>query len=184
MKEYKREYPMFSLCGLNCGLCPRHQSEGSSKCPGCGGEDFHLKHPNCTVISCSKKHGNVEYCFLCEEYPCERYKNVSPKDSFISYINVLSDMKRAKEYGVEVYKSELNEKIALLEHLLSKHNDGKKKGFYCLALNLLSLADIKEIVDSIDALSHEALMGERIAALGKLLYEKANEKGIELKLRK
>lgn len=55
MKEYKREYSLFSLCGLNCGLCPHYQTNGISKCPGCGGQDFHLKHPTCAVITCNRK---------------------------------------------------------------------------------------------------------------------------------
>lgn len=46
--EYKqREYPMFSACGLNGGLCPRHQMDGTSKCPGCSGKEFLTKHPTC-----------------------------------------------------------------------------------------------------------------------------------------
>ncbi|HCP15088.1 MAG TPA: hypothetical protein DIT32_04865, partial [Peptococcaceae bacterium] len=62
MKEYVRAYPLFSLCGLNCGLCPRYHTEGESRCPGCGGPAFHLKHPSCAVITCSRKHGGVEHC--------------------------------------------------------------------------------------------------------------------------
>ena len=34
--EYDREYPLFSACGLNCGLCPRFYTDGESRCPGCG----------------------------------------------------------------------------------------------------------------------------------------------------
>gem|GEM_PF-3991072 len=35
--EYKvRSYPLFSDCGLNCGLCPRYYTDGASRCPGCG----------------------------------------------------------------------------------------------------------------------------------------------------
>lgn len=105
MQEYKREYPLFSLCGLNCGLCPRYQSEGASKCPGCGGRDFHLKHPACAVITCSMKHGDVAYCFLCKEYPCKKYQIPSEKDSFITYQKVTIDMQKAKEYGIEKYRS-------------------------------------------------------------------------------
>ena len=33
MKNYQREYPLFSLCGLNCALCPMHLNK---YCPGCG----------------------------------------------------------------------------------------------------------------------------------------------------
>lgn len=33
MKDYRRVWPLFSLCGLNCGLYPMHQRENG--CPGC-----------------------------------------------------------------------------------------------------------------------------------------------------
>lgn len=59
---YKRNFPQLSLCGLNCGLCPRYHCNGISKCPGCGGKDFNLKHPTCSVVTCNQKHDNVEYC--------------------------------------------------------------------------------------------------------------------------
>lgn len=93
MKEYKREYPMFSLCGLNCCLCPRYHTDGSSKCPGCGGADFTLYHPSCPVITCNKKHDNIEFCFECSLYPCQKYEY--QVDSFISKRNILQDLKAA-----------------------------------------------------------------------------------------
>ena len=34
MKNDQRPYPLFSLCGLNCALCPIHLNQ---YCPGCGG---------------------------------------------------------------------------------------------------------------------------------------------------
>jgi hypothetical protein len=111
MIKYKRKYPLFSLCGLNCGLCPRYQTDGKSRCPGCGGEDFHLKHPTCAVITCNKKHDYVEYCFQCSSYPCNRYNEPSKVDSFISYRNVISDFKKAYKIGVEKYQTKLNKKI-------------------------------------------------------------------------
>lgn len=35
METMKRGAPGFSLCGLNCGLCPRFNTEAKSKCLGC-----------------------------------------------------------------------------------------------------------------------------------------------------
>ena len=70
--EYKRKYPLFSACGLNCGLNPRFYTKGDSKCPGCGGENFSAKHPPCGVLSCSQRN-LIEYCYLCNEYPCKKY---------------------------------------------------------------------------------------------------------------
>jgi hypothetical protein len=184
MEEYKRETPLFSLCGLNCGLCPRHHTEGTSQCPGCGGMDFHLKHPSCPVISCGKKHGGVEYCFLCESYPCERYKSPSKKDSFITYRNVSKDMRKAAQNGIGRYMAELNEKTAFLKTLLSRYNDGRNKSFYCAAVNLLSLEDLNGVKLRMEEMDRAAPKEDRIKKVKAWLEEKAESKNIDLKLRK
>lgn len=186
LKEYKREYPLFSLCGLNCGLCPHYQVKGKSKCPGCGGKDFHLKHPTCAIISCNIKHDQVEYCLQCSSFPCEKYSSQSNLDSLISYRNVITDFDKANKEGLEKYKIELNEKLDILEFLINNYNDGKRKNFYCIAVNLLKLIDLKEIITEIN----EKINKQNISLKGKieqiiLLFEaKANKENIELKLRK
>lgn len=186
MKEYKRVFPAFSLCGLNCGLCPRYQMEGSSKCPGCGGADFHLKHPSCAVINCNRKHDNVEYCYQCSIYPCERYAKQSEVDSFISYKNVLSDFEKARQLGLENYKLELNNKIDILEFLIRNYNDGRKKNFYCIAVNLLDLNDLQDVVKVIDRqISGQGSdLKETIRRIVSLFEDRAEKADIELKLRK
>lgn len=186
MKEYKREYPLFSLCGLNCCLCPQYHTDGESKCPGCGGENFHLKHPSCPVIKCAREHDNIECCYLCTAYPCERYKHISEKDSFITYRNVLKDFETAKEYGIEQYKKELNEKESILKYLLQNYNDGRRKSFYCLSVNLLGLNDIKEVIKAFEANAAFKNEGKKVQAarLVSFFEEKAKLKNIELKLRK
>ena len=133
MEEYKRKYPLFSLCGLNCGLCPRYHTEGKSKCPGCGGKEFYEKHPSCSVINCNKKHDNVEFCFQCSAYPCKKYLEVSPKDSFITYQNVINDFEECKRIGIEKCMKRLIKKFDILEFLIKKTiNNGRLKNFYCL----------------------------------------------------
>jgi hypothetical protein len=186
MTEYKREYPMFSLCGLNCGLCPNFQTEGASKCPGCGGEDFALKHPSCKVINCSKKHGQFEYCFQCPSYPCEKYLQPYTVDSFITYANVRKDMEKAQNYGIENYKAELDEKLLILEYLLTNFNDGRRKNYYCLAVNLLDLPVLqsihRQIVDNISGLTLS--QKEKINLILPLFEAQASAQNIEIKLRK
>jgi hypothetical protein len=186
MKEYKRAYPLFSLCGLNCGLCPRYQASGSSKCPGCGGPDFHLKHPTCAVITCNKKHENVEFCFQCSLYPCKKYRKPGKADSFISYRNVITDFKKASRKGIDKYKIELDEKVRILEFLIKNYNDGKRKSFYCVAVNLLDLLDIRSIMEQIDRkISRQDMdMKEIIKSVIDLFESRATGKGIALKLRK
>ena len=186
MKEYKREYPLFSLCGLNCGLCPRYQTQGLSKCPGCGGKDFRRKHPTCAVMTCNEKHDAVEYCFQCSSYPCQRYRRPSTADSFISYRNVIADLKRASREGIDKYKTELSEKVNILEFLIKNHNDGKRKNFYCIAVNLLPLADIERIKERIDKnISKQGIgMKEKIALIIDLFESMAKKKNLDLRLRK
>ena len=183
--EYQiRENPLFSVCGLNCGLCPRYHTDGSSKCPGCAGEGFSLKHPSCGVLSCCQRK-NVECCLLCEEYPCKKYDGADMFDSFITHKNQLRDMEKAIGVGLNAYETELNEKIGLLIKLLKNYDDGRRKGFFCLAVNLLDLHDIKAIMEQLDNASATDVSKKSKAANAAFLFEElADEKGISLKLRK
>jgi hypothetical protein len=186
MKEYKRDYPSFSLCGLNCGLCPRYHTDGPSKCPGCGGPDFHLKHPSCAVITCNKKHDNVEYCFQCSLYPCARYREPSKVDSFITYKNAVRDLEKAKKMGIARYQGELNKKIKILEFLLRNYDDGRRKSFYCLSVNLVELQHWEEIRETIDKRMKKLDMDEKekIKLIIQMIESIAEKEKIELKLRK
>jgi hypothetical protein len=186
MKEYTREYSLFSLCGVNCGLCPRYHTNGNSKCPGCGGQDFHLKHPTCSVITCNQKHDNVEYCFQCSSYPCKKYDIENLTDFFITHQNVITDFEKTKSMGISSYQLELNEKVEILKFLIDNYNDGRRKNFYCIAINLLKLSDIKEIIEIINTkISMQDIEHKnKIAQIVSLFEAKANEQNIKLALRK
>ena len=58
-------------------------------------------------------------------------------------------MKKAKQIGTEAYIAEQNEKIDILSVLLRDYNDGRRKTFFCLAVNLLELEDIKAVMEDI-----------------------------------
>lgn len=186
MKEYRRDYPLFSLCGLNCGLCPRYHTDGESRCPGCGGPDFFLKHPACGVISCGLKHGGIEFCYQCKEYPCSRYHSVGQQDSFISYRTVLSDFRKAETEGLAAIQEELKEKMVMLQVLLEKYNDGRRKSFFCNAVNLLSAEEVRKVMEAIRSVpSNPTEDGKDRARRAVEAFEAmAAEKGIDLKLRK
>ena len=179
-----RRYPLFSACGLNCGLCPRYYTEGESRCPGCGGEDFSLKHPSCGILSCCRRHGQ-QYCGLCEQYPCNRYEGACLYDSFITHKNQLIDLGKAKEYGLDAYEAELDQKVALLKILLADYDDGRKKSFFCLAVNLLDLQDILSVMGQIaDHLGAGDSKKEKAAMAERLFQRAAESRNIPLKLRK
>ena len=97
MKEQTRAEPRFSLCGLNCGLCPMYHISETEHCTGCGGAG----RPSCAVQRCAREHGGVEYCFQCTEYPCARYTRAEPYDSFVPHRNVQRDFARAARDGLD-----------------------------------------------------------------------------------
>ena len=184
MTDKIRSYPPFAACGLNCGLCPRYYTSGSSRCPGCAGEGFWDVHPLCGILSCCQRKG-LEYCFECAEFPCKKYDNTDLTDSFITHRNQFHDMEKAKQIGLEAYKSELDEKIGFLEILLKNYDDGRRKSFYCLALNLLELSDIKAIMEQIeDKTNPDDPVKEKAKAAMQLFQTIANKQNILLKLRK
>lgn len=183
--EYKqREYPLFSACGLNCGLCPRYQMDGNSKCPGCSGEGFMTKHPACGVLSCCQRKG-LEYCYLCDEYPCKKYDGADQSDSFITHLNQFSDMEKAKRIGIDAYMSEQAEKITTLETLLKCFDDGRHKGFFCLAVNLLEVQDIRLVMEQIsNTVGADQSIKEKANTACQLFTSIAEKRIITLKLRK
>ena len=175
---------MFAACGLNCGLCPRYYTQGTSRCPGCAGESFSEVHPPCGVLSCCQRK-SIEYCFECEEYPCKKYDGAGTSDSFISHKNRIRDLEKAKQLGMDAYKIELNEKVKILEELLEHYDDGRRKGFYCLAVNLLDLRDVKTVMGQVAAeVGAQISAKEKAVTVVRLFQAAADEKSIVLKLRK
>jgi hypothetical protein len=183
--EYKlRSYPQFSACGLNCGLCPRYHTTGISRCPGCAGEGFSDVHPACGILSCCQRKG-IEYCHICEGFPCKKYDKAGLSDSFITHRNQFSDFEKAKLMGIEAYASELNEKIHILEYLLENFNSGRQKNLFCVAVNLLDLEDAKVVVEQLrnDA-EQDTPLKEKALMAARLFEEMAEKRNISLKLRK
>lgn len=180
MKDFAREDLLFSLCGLNCGLCGLRLG---GHCPGCGGG---AGNQACAIARCSLQHGGVAYCYQCKEYPCERYAGDDPYDlSFITHRNRRKDMERAQAMGPAAYRAEQEEKGELLQFLLANLDDGRRKGLFCLAVNLLDLQSLRGVVAQLTAqVAIERPLKERAAQAADLLQAAAQRQGIVLKLNK
>ena len=183
MKYETRPYPQFAVCGLNCGLCPRYYTVGSSRCPGCAGEGFSEVHPACGILSCCQRKG-LEYCFECDEFPCKKYDGADLTDSFITHKNQFADMEKAKRIGMDAYKAELDEKMKSLELLLANYDDGRRKSFFCTAVNLLDLHNIRTAMERITSIEAETPIKEKAKTAVVIFEEVAAQLEIPLKLRK
>lgn len=183
-KNTVRAYVRFAQCGLNCGLCPRHHTAGASRCPGCAGEGFGEVHPRCGILTCGAQHG-TEYCALCADYPCARYAAEPDSDSFISYRGRRADMERARSTGIGAYRAALDEKVALLETLLARYDDGRHKTFLCNAVNLLDLETLRTAAARMEEeIDPEQSPGKRAAHAQEILRQTAQSCGVQLALRK
>ena len=179
MKGFTRTDLYFSLCGLNCGLCPMLLG---GHCGGCGNGNQSCKIARCSLEQLER----VEYCYQCGKFPCEKYEGIDEYDSFITHQNRMANLKRAKDIGPAAYRREQEERRGILDRLLAQYNDGRRKTLYCLGSNLLPLETLRVVLQTLEAdpLLKGAEQKEKAQSAAKLFQTVAKECKIELKLRK
>ena len=148
-------------------------------CGGCGNGN-----QSCKIARCSLEQGKIEYCYECRNYPCEKYQNIDEYDSFITHRRQKADLEKAKRIGVEQYNLEQQQKIQALNYLLSNFNDGRRKSFFCVAVNLLELSEIQEAIEQLKAdMELSALpTKERAFRVAEIFHQIAGRRNIKLRL--
>lgn len=153
--EQMKIYPTIGVCGLDCGLCPRYYTVGTSRCPGCASPDFSNKHPSCSFITCCVKKKNLEVCAECSEFPCskfkseEEYQQLKQSSSYPPYKKIISNLNFIKEYGIKKFIKQQKKRIKLLETMIENYDDGRSRSFYCKAAALLDLTILKNSLDKV-----------------------------------
>jgi len=188
-----KRYPTIGCCGLDCGLCPRYYTVGSSKCPGCCGPDFFNKHPSCSYITCCVKRKNLDVCAQCDEFPCSKFESWlvggGEYDSFLTHKKAHPNLIFIREYGIEKFIEQQRKRIRLLETMLRNFDDGKSKSFYCIAATLLPITDLETSLNKTEQKIKADKIGlddfkTKSKILKGFLNNFAAREGIELKLRK
>ncbi len=185
MAETIKNHSAIGCCGIDCGLCPRHQAKGESACPGCGGIAFKEKHPSCGFLTCCAiKHG-LEVCSECTEYPCPRFDaEKAGYDSFVTHRKVFANLEAVKCNGLDCFLAQQSIRIDILKEFLDNYDDGRSKSFFCLACTLLPLDILREIQAQFENSNKDPLIKEVNKQLKDSLQTAASELNIELKLRK
>ena len=188
-----KTYPTIGCCGLDCGLCPRYYTVGSSRCPRCCGPDFFNKHPSCSYITCCVKKKKLEVCAQCDEFPCSKFEswlvNGPEYDSFLTYKKVYPNLIFIRKHGVEKFIEQQTKRIKLLETILKNFDDGRSKSFFCIAATLLPIKDLETSLNKTEQkIKADNIRSDDIKTKSKILKEFLNnfgaKEGIELKLRK
>jgi hypothetical protein len=126
---------------------------GPSRCPGCCGPEFFIKHPSCSFITCCVKKRGLEVCAECSDFPCSRFKSeeeyqqLKESSSYPSYKRVIPNLKFMKERGIEEFAGQQRKRIQLLERMLADFDDGRSKSFYCKSAALLDLVTLQNSLD-------------------------------------
>ena len=177
-RGFVRDDVLFSLCGLNCSLCPMFVR---GDCTGCRAGSWCAA--SCKIAPCSVRHGDVDYCFECPEYPCAKYDGIDKRDSLMSHRNQLVDMEKAKRIGIDAYRDEQRAKAALLHRLLDEFDDGRRDVFFCLEANMLALEDLTAAVEKASAQAEGLSSARKAEVAERMLRETAAEKDVPLELR-
>ena len=185
-----KKYPIVGACGLNCGLCPRHHTQGESRCPGCCGPDFWQKHPGCGFITCCVKKGHLETCAQCGDWAeCARVARLLDwarhRDSVISYKPLPANYAAIQKNGIEEFARLEMEKQNFLRRLIDNYNDGRSKSFYCIACQLIPLDKLRQaLADAETKMGEDADIKEKAKLTRAVINNVADSLQIDLKLRK
>jgi len=97
---------------------------------------------------------------------------------------MMKDFEKAKTIGIKAYQKELDEKIGILNTLLSHYNNGRRANFFCIAVNLLELEDIKNVMKQIEeeTKSKEINIKEKSKTAASLFETMAEKRNITLEL--
>jgi hypothetical protein len=165
-KDLLRRFPTIGVCGLDCGFCPRYYTAGPSRCPGCGGPDFHSKHPSCSFITCCVKTRNLEICAECPEFPCSKFKTdreyqqVNESSSYPSLKVVMRNLHLVKQQGVKGFVAQQRKRMALLETMIQNFDDGRSKSFFCRVVCLSDLPSVQNALkDALQRIKRDKIEG-------------------------
>jgi len=185
-----KKYPIVGACGLNCGLCPRYYTEGTSRCPGCCGPDFWQKHPSCGFITCCVKRKNLETCAQCTDWAgCEKVARIMDsakyQDSFLSYKPLAANFAFIQKNGIEEFARLEMEKQRFLRYLIDSYDEGRSKNFYCTGCQLIPLDKLKEaLADAETRITGATDIKEKARLVRAAIGSMADSLQIDLRLRK
>jgi hypothetical protein len=184
-----KQHPIIGACGLDCGLCQRYHSGGTKPCPGCCGQGFWDNTPSCGIITCCVKQRGLEVCGQCNELEyCPRVmRNLEAakrRDTVLSYQTMPSNLELIHKRGLKVMVKRQQDKVDFLRLLIKDYNDGRSKGFYCLAVQLLPLDGLKASLAEAQAqITPDMMPKDRTKMVRTAFGKLAEEVGVELKLR-
>jgi hypothetical protein len=182
--------PSIAACGIDCGLCPLHHVTAGEGCPGCTAPGpSGVKGRWCAIARCAVRERDFETCADCPEFPCARLDGWDESDSVVSHLNSLANLRAIRDGGLNRFIEQQRSRIELLKLMLAEFDEGRSKGYCCLAATLLPLDELtsglrqarREVADAgipVDDRKSQA------AILHRVLDGAAGRLGVNLRLRR
>jgi hypothetical protein len=106
----------------------------------------------CPFITCAVKKKSIAFCWDCEENSrCSQWakhrESGRQYDSFITYQKLDENIETAQKKGVRELDRQQREKQNLLVQVLDEYNEGRSKSYYCIAVTLFDIEDLKAAVE-------------------------------------
>ena len=182
----KARHVEIGVCGLSCRLCPRHHTDGVSRCPGCKSE--YRMGAGCPFITCAFKGRKLEFCWECKESrACQkwgRHRDAGKKgDSFMCYQTLSSDVVYIQKEGVERFVRGQVEREALLREMLREFDEGRSKSYYCIAATVMEPDELRSAMEEARKASKGLGSKEKAKAMHGALDGIAERRGYRLKMR-
>ena len=184
-----KSYPTISACGIDCGLCPiRYVKAGG--CNGCTAEGpSGARGRWCAIARCAVRDHGYETCAECSEFPCSRLSGWDEQDSIVTHARTLDNLRTIRKHGLSGFLEQQQKRMSLLEAMLDEFDEGRSKGYCCLAAALLpvgeldaGLQDARREVEEREISGHDRK--SRAAVIHMVLDVAAERLGVELKLRR
>lgn len=181
------KYPEIGICGLSCKLCPRYHTETKSKCGGCKSEN--RMAVGCPFITCAVKKKGIEFCWDCEENKtCEKWKKHrefgKQHDTFKCYQKLEDNISFIQKHGVGEFEKVQKTREKLLKEMLQDFNEGRSKNYYCIAVTIFEIEELKKTLTKAKKDSIGLEIKGKSKIIHSILGEIAERKNYCLKLRK
>jgi len=181
------KYPEIGICGLSCRLCPMYNTEAESRCLGC--KSSNRMAVGCPFITCAIKNKGVEFCWECKDNKtCEKWKKHREAgkkyDSFKCYQTLEEDISFIQKKGIHEFEKTQKQRENLLKEMLKDFNEGRSKSYYCIAVTVFNIEELKDILVQAKKESNGLDVKGKSKVLHSILDDLAVKKGYYLKLRK
>ena len=181
------KYPEIGICGLSCRLCPMYNTEAESRCLGC--KSSNRMAVGCPFITCAIKNKGVEFCWECKDNKtCEKWKKHREAgkkyDSFKCYQTLEEDISFIQKKGIHEFEKTQKQRENLLKEMLKDFNEWRSKSYYCIAVTVFNIEELKDILVQAKKESNGLDVKGKSKVLHSILDDLAVKKGYYLKLRK